>query len=292
VKKVNRILIIDDDIANILLAKKVLKNFKNADIIYAQDAQEGIEVLKEEDIDLILLDIEMPNLDGFDTCKIIKEDKKLRDIPIIFLTSRSSTDDIVKAFSLGGVDYIIKPFNAPEMLARIKTHLNLRSLQKRMQEEINRILDDMLEQEKHSKKLKKHIISYKSKAFKNVVETKTTAQMIEQELEQKNRQIKLLEDELDKETDETTRLENANRELRMENSSLKLSLEKLKENVAVNKLQNDIDKLKTQNKALQEEIKALEAKIISLEGKDMQDIDIVENELQKQKVTRWHQRNG
>lgn len=84
--------------------------------------------------DLILLDIMMPNMDGYEVCKQLKADEHTRDIPVIFLSALREVFDKVKAFSIGGVDYITKPFQAEEILVRVETHLSLRKLQKRLKE--------------------------------------------------------------------------------------------------------------------------------------------------------------
>ncbi|MCP4686659.1 MAG: response regulator, partial [Desulfobacterales bacterium] len=82
--------------------------------------------------DLVLLDIKMPGMDGYEVCRRLKADERSRDIPVIFISALGETMNKVKAFSLGGVDYITKPFQAEEVLARLKTHLSLRNLQKQL----------------------------------------------------------------------------------------------------------------------------------------------------------------
>ncbi len=80
--------------------------------------------------DLILLDVMMPDMDGFEVCKKLKNDDKTWDIPIIFLTAKGETKDIVKGFDLGGADYVCKPFQAAELLARIRTHIGFKKAKK------------------------------------------------------------------------------------------------------------------------------------------------------------------
>ncbi|MDO6806185.1 response regulator, partial [Wenyingzhuangia sp. 1_MG-2023] len=88
---------------------------------YAMSGNDALALLRTQSFDLILLDVMMPDLDGFDVCTRIRKDLKHRDIPIIFLTARADVDSVVKGFELGGVDYIIKPFHAAELLARVRT---------------------------------------------------------------------------------------------------------------------------------------------------------------------------
>jgi len=116
------ILIVDDEKFNIELAAIYLKE-EGYKLSYALNAQAAIESVIKNDISLILLDINMPGNDGLKVCKLLKEDKKSKDIPVIFLTAQTDIEYISLAFEVGGVDYISKPFNGVELKARVKTHL-------------------------------------------------------------------------------------------------------------------------------------------------------------------------
>src|SRR5258708_15375564 len=120
----SRILIIDDAPANIQTLSTILKE-RGYNINIATNGRQGLEVLERIRPDLILLDIMMPEMDGFETCRRIKASTAWREIPIVFLTAKTDTGDIVRAFELGAVDYVAKPFNAHELLARVNTHLTL-----------------------------------------------------------------------------------------------------------------------------------------------------------------------
>ena len=117
-----RILIVDDEKINIELVAAYLKE-EGYQLSYATNAVSAIESVMNKDINLILLEINMPGKNGFDVCKILKSDDKTKDIPIIFLTGETDIDSIICAFEVGGVDYITKPFNGVELKARVKTHL-------------------------------------------------------------------------------------------------------------------------------------------------------------------------
>ena len=118
-----KILIVDDVLANIKVLKETLKtDFK---IIFALNGNKAIEIVKSDPPDLILLDIMMPDMDGYEVCRILKSDPKTRNIPIIFLTARTDTEDETKGLQLGAVDYIVKPINPAIVSARVNTHLNL-----------------------------------------------------------------------------------------------------------------------------------------------------------------------
>lgn len=129
------ILIVDDTEANLHLLSRVLgkEGFRH---IEARDGQEALDMAKEYKPDLILLDIMMPDIDGYGVIQQIKNSPELSDIPVIFLSSLTETDDKVQAFKAGGVDYITKPFQKEEALARIKTHLQIRFLQQQLNERI------------------------------------------------------------------------------------------------------------------------------------------------------------
>ncbi|MDB9315035.1 response regulator [Spirulina sp. CS-785/01] len=121
------LLIVDDNPTNI----KVLFNFLKESgfkVLVAKDGESALSKLQEISPDLVLLDVMMPGIDGFETCRRMKEDPKLKEIPVIFMTALSDTVDKVKGLSLGAVDYITKPFQQEEVLARINLHLKLRSL--------------------------------------------------------------------------------------------------------------------------------------------------------------------
>jgi adenylate cyclase len=119
-----RILIVDDTPANIQTLAAVLKQ-KGYEISVATNGKQALDVLGRLRPDLILLDVMMPEMDGFETCARIKASPEWRDLPIIFLTAKTETADIVKGFELGAVDYVAKPFNSHELLARVNTHLTI-----------------------------------------------------------------------------------------------------------------------------------------------------------------------
>lgn len=118
------ILIIDDNPMNLLLTSKILEGF-NYQVRTALSGSEGLAAMQDEQPSLILLDISMPEMDGFEVCGEIKKNNQWKDIPVIFLTANTLTEDLVKGFEKGGVDYITKPFKSEELKVRVKTHLEL-----------------------------------------------------------------------------------------------------------------------------------------------------------------------
>ena len=128
-----RILIVDDTVQNIQALSVILKQ-EGYQLSVATNGRQALEVLARVRPDLILLDVMMPELNGFETCKRLKESEAWREIPVIFLTARTETADIVQGFELGAVDYVAKPFNAHELLARVNTHLTVDQLRRSLAE--------------------------------------------------------------------------------------------------------------------------------------------------------------
>ena len=125
------ILIIDDVAANVHTLMELLGD--EYDLLGSLEGEEALETIKEESVDLILLDILMPGMDGMEVCRRLKADEKTRDIPVIFITVKADEDSIVDAYDLGGVDYITKPFLAREVLSRVKKELKFHEM---MQEQV------------------------------------------------------------------------------------------------------------------------------------------------------------
>lgn len=125
IEKRHTILIVDDIPKNIELAANILQS-KNYNITFATSGIAALEKVKSIDFDLILLDVMMPEMDGFEVCKHLKDNPGTREIPVIFLTAKSETENVVKGFELGAVDYVTKPFSTEELLARVKTHIDIR----------------------------------------------------------------------------------------------------------------------------------------------------------------------
>lgn len=145
------ILIVDDNQTNLDVLFELLRNY-GFKVLVALDGESAIEQIEYIHPDLILLDIMMPGIDGFETCRRLKAEPETRDIPIIFMSALSDTLDKVKGFQTGAVDYITKPFQHEEVLSRIETHLTIRNLQKKLEEKnaelahLNQNLERLVEQ--------------------------------------------------------------------------------------------------------------------------------------------------
>lgn len=119
------VLIVDDNPNNIQVVAAIMAEH-NYELGIAMNALEAYKFLEANTPELILLDVNMPEVDGFEVCSTLKSDEKYKDIPIIFLTAKDEKEDIVKAFDLGAVDYVTKPFNRKELIARVRTQISLK----------------------------------------------------------------------------------------------------------------------------------------------------------------------
>lgn len=132
------ILIIDDNVTNLKVAIEHLKTY-GLEIIIARNGESGLERAAFAQPDLILLDIRMPGIDGFETCRRLKDNETTREIPVIFMTALADVSDKVRGFDAGAVDYVTKPLQAEEVWARVRTHLTIRTLQQEMAERITEL---------------------------------------------------------------------------------------------------------------------------------------------------------
>jgi two-component system, sensor histidine kinase and response regulator len=119
-----KVIVIDDNDQNLEIARTYLNSLKY-NVSIASSGRKALSMIEADKPDLIILDIMMPVMDGFEFCSIVKSKKSTKDIPIIFLTALSETRDIVKAFNYGAVDYITKPFTREEFILRVKNHINI-----------------------------------------------------------------------------------------------------------------------------------------------------------------------
>lgn len=129
------ILIVDDVPKNIQVLGTLLSKF-DCELAVAMNGEQALNTVKRVKPDLILLDIMMPVMDGHEVCRQLKNSDDTKNIPVIFLSAKSETEDIITGFELGAVDYITKPFIGSELLARVKTHLSLKQVKENLQEEV------------------------------------------------------------------------------------------------------------------------------------------------------------
>jgi len=131
-----RILIIDDSVANIRLLGSLLKD--KGEILFATSGEAGIEIARQQPPQLILLDVEMPSVDGYEVCRRLKADPATSDCAIMFVTSHRSAEHEVAALEAGAVDFISKPLNPPVVRARVQTQLTVKQQAEQLQQQVNR----------------------------------------------------------------------------------------------------------------------------------------------------------
>ena len=138
------IMIVDDTIENLVLLTRMLK-----DCGYitrpVPNGRLALQAARAEKPDLFLLDITMPEMDGYEVCLHLKRDPQLKEVPVLFISALSETSEKVKAFSVGGVDYITKPFQFEEVKARIETHLNLHRLQMGLEDQVEKQVKEIID---------------------------------------------------------------------------------------------------------------------------------------------------
>jgi len=130
-----KVLVVDDTPANVSLMLDALTG-AGYDLLVAENGRSALELLEHNPPDLILLDVVMPGLGGFETCARLKADPRWRELPVLFMTALHDPEEKVRAFAAGAVDYITKPVYPPEVLARVATHLQIRALQKSLADEL------------------------------------------------------------------------------------------------------------------------------------------------------------
>jgi len=154
-----RILIVDDTLYNLHLLTAIL-SLRGYIVIPVSESGAALSSAQTTQPDLILLDILMPGIDGYEVCKQLKADEITHDIPVIFLSALNETLDKVKAFAVGGIDYITKPFQADEVLVRVETHLTLRQLQKHLQQKNDQLQKEIAERQRVEKALQRSNTRY------------------------------------------------------------------------------------------------------------------------------------
>ena len=130
-----KLLIVDDKTANLDLLREMLAPLGHQ-IFFATSGAKALSIAPSVAPDLVLLDVMMPEMDGFETCRHFKQDPALREIPIVFVTAKTDVDDLARGFAAGGVDYITKPVKQPEVHARVDTHLRIQALIRQQREHL------------------------------------------------------------------------------------------------------------------------------------------------------------
>ncbi len=199
------ILIVDDRPTNLEILFELFEQTQ-FEVSFASDGRACLEIARSDHPDMILLDVMMPEMDGFEVCRRLKLHADTRDIPVIFMTALSDTVDKIKGFELGAIDYITKPFQAQEVLARINTHLTVQRLQRELLQK-NAELQGALEREKDLNQIKSRFISIASHELRSPLTViSMTGKMLKRyadrmSAEKKLEQLDIIEDAVGKMTD-------------------------------------------------------------------------------------------
>src|SRR5512139_217955 len=148
------LLLVDDDLSALQTMEAFLVR-EGYEARCALDGHTALMFAREDPPELILLDIRLPDMDGFEVCRRLKEDQGTRDIPVIFISGLGEVVDKVKGFAVGGVDYITKPFQGEEMLARVEVHLTLRRLQKKVEAQNTQLQQGIAERKRAEEALQR-----------------------------------------------------------------------------------------------------------------------------------------
>jgi diguanylate cyclase (GGDEF)-like protein len=148
-----KILIVDDVLLNIHMVTDILT--QNGYILHSVNhGRKALEKVESENYDLILLDVRMPDIDGFEVCEQLRSNPKTKEVPIIFLTGDDEATSIIKGFEAGAMDYVTKPFYSTELLARVRTHLELSHSKKALKEMNDRLIHEIEERKKIEQELR------------------------------------------------------------------------------------------------------------------------------------------
>ena len=176
-----RILIIDDVPANLEVLFRTLDEVGYI-VLVANNGTKGLEVAAKSDPDLILLDVMMPGINGYETCRRLKANPELEDIPVIFLTARDDMEGIIEGFQAGGVDYIVKPFKKEEALVRMRTHLENARFARELAE-FNALLEQKVQERTRQLQLKVRELEGKDRIAQHLLKFNSLEKTLELVLE-------------------------------------------------------------------------------------------------------------
>ncbi|MEN6374231.1 MAG: diguanylate cyclase [Smithella sp.] len=192
-KNSSQIMIIDDS-PDILQVLTDILDYQGYRVSPFSSGEKALKSIEQGIPDLILLDIEMPSMDGYEVCARLKSNEKTSKIPVMFISGRDDTTDKIKGFNAGGVDYITKPFQLAEVIARIETHLSLCRLQKQSEEQNVHLQKEISERKKVEKELLTHKANLEKLVTKRTAELKKSNEVLQSEITERKNLENALED--------------------------------------------------------------------------------------------------
>ena len=210
------VLIVEDTPANLSVVVETLEE-RGLRVLVAQDGPEGLERAQLVQPDLILLDVMMPGMDGFELCRRLKESARTRGIPVIFMTSLTAPEDLLRGFAVGGVDYVTKPLRVEEVSARINAHLGLRAMQQALQVQNIRLQQEIAEKQRVENELraiKDNLEQQVAQRAAEVIETNCKLRAEIDERKRAEKEVRRLHAQLEKRVAQrTAQLTASNKEL-------------------------------------------------------------------------------
>jgi PAS domain S-box-containing protein len=183
-RREHTVLIIDDDPANLGIISASLED-NGLQVLVARDGESGLQKARYAMPDLILLDVLMPGLDGFEICSRLKEDKATKNIPVIFMTALTATKEKINGFEAGGVDFITKPFQQDEVLVRVRTHLSLRMMQRKLKKNNDRLIEEIAERRQAEDNVRKLNEELERRVEERTAELRATNVLLNKEIEER-----------------------------------------------------------------------------------------------------------